>query len=300
MIYNPSLEKPKGTFVEATISQLYYIINTVGLLELFIKITTNYPDYRKTKYKKADLVYTNTDSINEGDVFHIYSIKNNGKQVEYWYRIQEAITTKKSYPVNGIPEVCPICKSPISIIKGKGYCNNSTCPGILFTVLKRYLVLGAKLELTMSEYSVLKKLVFMNKVKCVSDLYHVSLPELESIWYYETRDESDAELFYNKIQSTLGNVEVTNYLYSLPFFKEDENYNIYISTTFMAEIKTMSNFLNWLHKTDTLLNSDTDSIQFTDIESKISQEFYELLIDYFSVEDNVQEALYLEELKLFK
>ena len=301
MIYNESIAKPKASYIEATITQLYYAINTVGLLELFVRtiITGNIP-FRKNKYKTPDLVYSNADSLNEGDIFHIYYDIVNGKRVEYWYRVHTSNTSKKSYPIDGIPDKCPICGSQVAIIKGKVYCNNSTCPGVLFTTLKRFLILGTKKDYSLSEFTVLKRLIFSNKVKCVSDLYHLTLKELDSVWFYGTRDDSEAKAFYEKLHDTIGKISITDYLLSLPFFKEHETYNIFISSTFMSRIKSISEFLSWLEETSNELNSDNPKINFIDLESKISQEFFELLVDYFSIEDNVQEALSLEELNLFK
>jgi len=300
MIYTPILEKPTTNFTEATITQLYYIINTVGLLELFIKLDLiDHINFRK-KNKKPDVIYTNADTLNEGDRFLIESKMVNGKLTEYWYRTKENSSSKKPYPINGIPEECPVCKSKIAIIKGKAYCNNNSCPGVLFTNIKRFLVLATGLDWTLSEYSVLKKLIFTDKVKCVSDLYHLNLNELKSVWYYENKADGNAEDFYNKLQSTLHNVNIANYLYSLPFFKEKENYNIYISSTHISKLGTMSKFLTWLSNIEKVINETDDVRVFTELESKISQEFYELLVDYFSIEDNVQEALYLEEIGLFK
>ena len=68
----------------------------------------------------------------------------------------------------------------------------------------------------------------------------------------------------------------------------------------MSRIKSISEFLSWLEETSNELNNDNPKINFIDLESKISQEFFELLVDYFSIEDNVQEALYLDSIGLFR
>ena len=71
----------------------------------------------------------------------------------------------------------------------------------------------------------------------------------------------------------------------------------------MSKINSVEEFINWLFDTSEELYNDDNVINselLDSLESKISQEFFILLIDYFSIEDNVQEALYLDSIKLFK
>lgn len=303
MLYIKDMEAPTDSSIDIIIDKLYYVINTIGLLELYIKTLNINSDVFRYKNKKPDITYINTQVLKEGDTFKVSRIFKHNKFIEFWYLVKRSELEKPEYPITGIPEKCPVCGASVSVIKDKVYCNNSTCPGILFNTIKRFFIIGAREELSLSELSIIKKLIFYNKVKCVSDLFHISLDELSSIWYYETRDDSDAKSFYDKIQNTKGNVSILNYLLSLPFFKENENYNIFLSSTFMSKINSVEEFINWLFDTSEELYNDDNVINselLDSLESKISQEFFILLIDYFSIEDNVQEALYLDSIKLFK
>ena len=282
----------------AKVTKVCYKIKEDG--RLYIDIRTDKDVYihelEKETYLKLP-VHVYCKNIAVGDIVHVFI--NNLSDMGY-------VSDKSyfSYQINYFNEnnrldiavenikVCPVCNNPLhhDTNTNKVYCLNNDCIAKLIFTIRRYLLIATNLVWEFEELAIINKLVTIGRVKSLTDIYTLTLEELESLpnWF-NNKERNVANTVYKKINQTRGTVTVYNFLNSLNIprnsgWKLDKSSidKLYLS---------MPDFVESIGSTDSKENKKLDLCM-----SKSTKEAFKY---YFSIDKNLSSIIALEDQNVF-
>ena len=210
----------------ARVIKACYKIKDTG--ELYLDIHTNKDAYIRDIERSTNtqlLTKLHNDTIASGDIVAIYISNLSGdnfvnKNSTFEWEVIE-FNDKNRIEVDTTDEIsyCPVCGSFLHIESGtnKLYCLNNDCLAKLIFTIRKFLILATHEQWNFEELIIFNKLVTMGRIKSLSDIYTITLDELESfnsVWY-SGKEKNIAISLYKKINQTRGTITVYNFLNSI-------------------------------------------------------------------------------------
>lgn len=280
MIYQSPLQIPTNydeSFV-ITIYDAFYTIDDSGKVE--IALTTYNKQYESFNSKKyctyQKIMYTNTEDIKPLDSFKIFVHIEGNICYEYWDLVSRVENSTKGISITKEPTRCPSCGKLLHGDTNNLFCYNSQCPAKIKITIRRFLLLATKEKWTQYELMVIDKLISSGRIQSVYDLYTLTLQEIQSSWYYESRELTNAKDLLDKIIRTKGTISVYNFLYSLNIPRNDQ---WYISKEQVdKDMPNMNTFMSWFMTAE-------DDEEYP-ISNYMTVETYSMLLKYLHQDGN--------------
>lgn len=269
----------------ATVIKACYTISDEGYVNVTVK--TNMDHYiRDIQREIPGIKIIYPDTVGQNDILNIYT--DSKYNAVYMQVAQQGsdnrLDTKKSSLTH-----CPVCGELLLRMNNNSVvCLNSVCPAKLIVSIRKYLCVATYLNWKPEELIVFNKLVTVGRVKCIADIYKVSLKELESLdpCWFSYKEKDAIYSVYSKINRTRGTVSIYNYLKSLM-----------LPNTNCLEINEKA-----LNKLDLSISTFLELLANTE-DNKLSKCMSKSTIDtlrvYFNVDSNLDNLLKLVEEDVF-